>query len=77
MTNDSERTQESTIERTDHASGSGPRKGCLTVIQGRADDLGKHVVLGQSVVVGRGAECDFRLKDFGASRLTDSNRFGC
>jgi diguanylate cyclase (GGDEF)-like protein len=68
MTNDSERTQESTIEQTDHASGLGPRKGCLTVIQGRADDLGKHVVLGPCAVVGRDAECDFQLKDFGASR---------
>jgi diguanylate cyclase (GGDEF)-like protein len=46
----------------------GGRTGCLTVIRGRGNDLGKHRVLDVPVVVGRGADCDFVIEDFGASR---------
>lgn len=68
MIDDSQRTQEISSARTGGKRRSQARKGCLTVIQGRADDLGKHLVLGRRAVVGRGTDCDLALKDFGASR---------
>ena len=44
------------------------RTGCLTVIQGRGNDLGKHRVLHQQVIIGRDRHCGFTIEDFGASR---------
>lgn len=47
---------------------TGGRTGCVTVIHGRGHDLGRHRVLNQKLVIGRGQSCDFTIEDFGASR---------
>jgi len=46
----------------------GGRIGCLTVIRGRGNDLGKLMVLEGPVVIGRGDDADFVIDDFRASR---------
>jgi len=46
----------------------GGRIGCITVIRGRGNDLGKHRVVDRRIVIGRDAACDFVIEDFGASR---------
>ncbi len=44
------------------------RTGCVTVIQGRGQDLGKHQVLPEELVIGREQGCGFVIDDFAASR---------
>lgn len=44
------------------------RTGTVTVIQGKGADLGKHLVLKSSTVIGRAADCGLTIGDFQASR---------
>lgn len=44
-----------------------PRQAFLTVIRGGGADLGKHIVVDSSVLLGRAPDCDLTIQDLGTS----------
>jgi diguanylate cyclase (GGDEF)-like protein len=64
---DVDRTQSIQREPVDDPPSDG-RTGCVTVIQGRGQDLGKHHVLREELVIGREQGCGFVIDDLAASR---------